>query len=62
MKSGLGEGKEAKGNVLVSVRCRPDAEGQNGDAMWLVEGRNSRVVYKGNEGGEYVYGLSLLCP
>jgi len=50
---------EGKGNVLVSVRVRPDA----GDAKsksegeWMVDGRRSLVAYKGREGGDYYYGM-----
>lgn len=55
-KGDLGGGKEGKGNVVVSVRCRPDVGG-NGDDLWHVDNRNSHVVYKGGEGGDYIYGL-----
>lgn len=51
--------KEAKGNVIVSVRVRPDAGG-NGDKKsegeWMVDGRRSLVAYRGREGGDYYYG------
>lgn len=51
---------EVKGNVLVSVRVRPDA-GSTGDhakneGEWMVDGRRSLVAYKGKEGGDYYYG------
>ncbi|RCI15668.1 hypothetical protein L249_3459, partial [Ophiocordyceps polyrhachis-furcata BCC 54312] len=48
---------ESKGNVLVSVRVRPDAHSdpQGSDTDWVVDGRKSRIVYRGKEGGEYVY-------
>ncbi|KAL8987199.1 MAG: hypothetical protein Q9177_003567 [Variospora cf. flavescens] len=50
--------KESKGNVIVSVRVRPDAAG-NGDARsegeWLVDGRRSLISYRGREGGNYYY-------
>ncbi|KAI4198544.1 MAG: hypothetical protein LQ346_002747 [Caloplaca aetnensis] len=50
--------KESKGNVIVSVRVRPDAGG-NGDARaegeWLVNGRRSLISYRGREGGDYYY-------
>lgn len=50
--------KESKGNVIVSVRVRPDAAG-NGDAgsegEWLVDGRRSLISYRGKEGGNYYY-------
>ena len=54
--------KEAKGNVIVSVRVRPDAGG-NGDnsseGEWMVDGRRSLVAYRGREGGDYYYGLPV---
>jgi len=51
---------EGKGNVIVSVRVRPDA-GSNGesrktDGEWMVDGRRALVAYKGREGGDYYYG------
>jgi centromeric protein E len=55
---------EGKGNVIVSVRVRPDATG-NGersktDGEWMVDGRRALVAYRGREGGDYYYGkLSL---
>lgn len=52
--------KDGKGNVLVSVRVRPDAAGGDGGAAvegeWMVDGRRSLVSYKGKEGGEYIFG------
>lgn len=50
-------GKDGKGNVLVSVRVRPDAGGGEGkaDGEWMVDGRRSLVSYKGKEGGDYNY-------
>lgn len=50
--------KETKGNVIVSVRVRPDAP--NGETArthgeWSVEGRQSLVSYRGKEGGDYYY-------
>lgn len=50
---------EGKGNVLVSVRVRPDAPGGTGgrtDGEWMVDGRRALVAYKGREGGDYYYG------
>lgn len=52
---------EGKGNVIVSVRVRPDA-GANGSGKteggeWMVDGRRSLVAYKGKEGGDYYYGM-----
>jgi centromeric protein E len=51
---------EGKGNVIVSVRVRPDANG-NGersktDGEWMVDGRRALVAYRGREGGDYYYG------
>ncbi|KAL8928285.1 MAG: hypothetical protein Q9208_001995 [Pyrenodesmia sp. 3 TL-2023] len=50
--------KESKGNVIVSVRVRPDAAG-HGDARaegeWLVDGRRSLISYRGREAGDYYY-------
>ena len=59
------EGKEAKGNVTVSVRVRPDAkqgsrnEGEwtRSEGEWMVDGRKSLIAYRGREGGDYYYGL-----
>ncbi|KAI9840662.1 MAG: hypothetical protein M1837_001386 [Sclerophora amabilis] len=49
--------KEAKGNVLVSLRVRPDAAGENPrpEGEWMVDGRRSLVAYRGREGGDYYY-------
>ncbi|KAL8816600.1 MAG: hypothetical protein Q9223_004420 [Gallowayella weberi] len=48
--------KESKGNVIVSVRVKPDAAG-NGDTRsegeWLVDGRRSLVSYRGREDNVY---------
>ena len=50
--------KDGKGNVLVSVRVRPDVGASDARAKgeWMVDGRRSLVSYKGKEGGDYVYG------
>ncbi|KAI9668278.1 MAG: hypothetical protein M1821_001098 [Bathelium mastoideum] len=49
--------KDGKGNVLVSVRVRPDVGPAETRAQgeWMVDGRRSLVSYKGKEGGEYYY-------
>jgi len=51
--------KDTKGNVLVSVRVRPDATGGDGggraDGEWMVDGRRGFISYKGKEGGDYRY-------
>ena len=50
-------GKGGKGNVIVSVRVRPEAgEEKNSSKDWFVDGRQSLVVYRGREGGNYHYG------
>ncbi|KAI0896920.1 kinesin-domain-containing protein [Annulohypoxylon nitens] len=51
------KGMEGKGNVIVSVRVRPDAGGNNGnpEGEWMVDGRRSLVAYRGREGGDYYY-------
>ncbi|KAI0432090.1 kinesin-domain-containing protein [Xylaria sp. FL1042] len=51
------KGLDGKGNVLVSIRVRPDAGGSNGqtEGEWLVDGRKSLVAYRGREGGDYYY-------
>ena len=50
--------RSTKGNVLVSVRVRPDAssgETKSVEGEWLVDGRRSLIQYRGREGGEYRY-------
>ena len=49
---------EGKGNVIVSVRVRPDtgASGNKSDGEWMVDGRRSLVSFRGREGGDYYYG------
>ncbi|KAK5173401.1 Kinesin-like protein kip2 [Saxophila tyrrhenica] len=51
------DGKDSKGNVLVSVRVRPDAANDNAkpDGEWMVDGRRSLIAYNGREGGDYRY-------
>ena len=54
--------QESRGNVIVSVRVRPDAGGDKSSGRdWQVDARRSLVAYKGREGGEYHYG-ELPCP
>lgn len=53
---------EGKGNVIVSVRVRPDAgsgEHVKTDGEWMVDGRRALVAYRGREGGDYYYGKVL---
>ncbi|RJE23277.1 kinesin-like protein [Aspergillus sclerotialis] len=48
--------KEAKGNVIVSVRVRPDAsEAPRSGGEWMVDGRRAVISYGGKEGGDYYY-------
>jgi centromeric protein E len=54
------DAKNDKGNVLVSVRVRPESGGDGeasnaGDGEWLVDGRRSLISFKGKEGGDYRY-------
>lgn len=48
---------DSKGNVVVSVRVRPDAaaQDQRPDGEWMVDGRKSLIAYHGKEGGDYYY-------
>ena len=49
--------KEGKGNVIVSVRVRPDAGGDKTSGKdWMVDGRQALIGYRGREGGDYYYG------
>jgi len=53
-----GAKRDGKGNVLVSVRVRPEAAAPDGktEQDWLVDGRRSLIAYRGREGGDYYYG------
>ncbi|KAL7925089.1 kinesin motor domain-containing protein [Trichoderma austrokoningii] len=47
---------EVKGNVIVSVRVRPDQTNDNHtDGEWMVDGRRALIAYRGKEGGDYYY-------
>ncbi|KAM0332256.1 hypothetical protein ACHAQA_002532 [Verticillium albo-atrum] len=49
---------DGKGNVLVSVRVRPDANGSENsksEGEWMVDGRKSLVAYRGKDGGDHYY-------
>lgn len=49
--------KDGKGNVLVSVRVRPDVvKDKQQELDWEVNGKRSLVSYRGKEGGDYIYG------
>lgn len=51
---------EGKGNVIVSVRVRPDAGADKSSGKdWMVDSRQSLVAYRGREGGNYYYGKSV---
>lgn len=57
--------KESKGNVIVSVRVRPDlstGETPRNHGEWSVDGRQSLISYRGKEGGEYYYGRYQIDP
>src|SRR5208282_5628643 len=60
-KSNRQSEKEGKGNVLVSVRVRPDdsAKDSKSEGEWMVDGRRSLVAYRGREGCDYYYGTFL---
>lgn len=50
----------SKGNVIVSVRVRPDSGGgdpNSEEGEWMVDGRRSLISYRGKEGGDHVYGM-----
>ncbi|KAK2750076.1 hypothetical protein FQN57_004568 [Myotisia sp. PD_48] len=50
--------KEGKGNVLVSVRVRPDSAGTENsrpEGEWLVDGRRSLISFRGKDAGDYFY-------
>ncbi|RMZ82858.1 hypothetical protein DV737_g1903, partial [Chaetothyriales sp. CBS 132003] len=50
--------KESKGNVLVSIRVRPDVGSQDKsqtEGEWMVDGRRALIAYRGKEGGDYRY-------
>ncbi|KAL7628695.1 Kinesin-like protein kip2 [Parahypoxylon ruwenzoriense] len=54
----VSKGMEGKGNVIVSVRVRPDVGGSGNskpEGEWMVDGRKSLVAYRGREGGDYYY-------
>lgn len=52
----------SKGNVVVSVRVRPDAgagDAATTDGEWVVDGRRSLISYRGKEGGDHRYGTLI---
>ena len=55
------EEENEKGNVIVSVRVRPEANGSIPNASdWEIDGSKSMVSYRGRDGGDYYYGQSFL--
>lgn len=53
--------KDGKGNVLVSVRVRPDvgAKDSKQEMEWEVNNKRAIITYRGREGGEYTYGRAF---
>ncbi|KAI2785836.1 Kinesin-like protein KIN-7D, chloroplastic [Penicillium oxalicum] len=51
--------KESKGNVIVSVRVRPDTstggETPRNHGEWSLDGRRSLISHRGKDGGDYYY-------
>ncbi|KAF8536623.1 kinesin motor domain-containing protein, partial [Trichophaea hybrida] len=47
--------KEMKGNVIISVRVRPDGPEDQMSNDWVVDGRHGQVGYRGKDGGTYEY-------
>ncbi|KAF1965037.1 kinesin-domain-containing protein [Bimuria novae-zelandiae CBS 107.79] len=49
--------KDGKGNVLVSVRVRPDAGTKDSkqEVEWEISGKKALIAYRGREGGDYYY-------
>ena len=50
---------DGKGNVLVSVRVRPDAKNDHDhpEGEWMVDGRKSLISFRGKDGGDHYYGM-----
>lgn len=56
MDKRISKGLDGKGNVIVSVRVRPDLGSNNKpEGEWMVDGRKSLIAYRGREGGDYFY-------
>jgi centromeric protein E len=50
---------DGKGNVVVSVRVRPDLNGNEiRSDEWLIDGKRSLIGFRGKEGGDYYYGMN----
>lgn len=55
----ISKGGDGKGNVIVSVRVRPDGgnnQGKEENNEWAVDGRQSMISYRGRDSGDYYYG------
>lgn len=54
-------GTEGKGDVIVSVRVRPDSntDQESPDGEWMVDGRKSLIAFRGKEGGDHHYGTRV---
>lgn len=52
--------KDGKGNVIVSVRVRPDAGAKDSkqEPDWEVSGKRALISYRGRDGGDHYYGMS----
>jgi centromeric protein E len=55
--------KDGKGNVLVSVRVRPDsgAKDSKQEQEWEVDNKQAQISYRGREGGDFIYGKVTRC-
>ncbi|KAF4309757.1 Kinesin-related protein 11 [Botryosphaeria dothidea] len=55
MSSDKDSGKDAKGNVIVSVRVRPNASNNENSGLqdWELDGRRGVISYRGKEGGDF---------
>lgn len=54
---------QEKGNVIVSVRVRPELGGpkyRGGGSEWWIDGEEATISYRGRESGEYTYGKCLV--
>lgn len=53
---------DGKGNVVVSVRVRPDTnpDHKGPEGEWMVDGRKSLISFRGKEGGDHYYGMQCL--
>lgn len=52
--------ESSKGNVVVSVRIRPEqnglADGNGSTGEWYVDSQGDEITYHGKDGGAYHYG------